>query len=71
MCLVYMILHEQKDGESEEMQKDAGLMSFFWTIGFCCCLALTASITGGSLNPAIGVAINLTMFFDTLKGYSL
>ena len=39
-------------------------MSMFWSIGFCCVLNMTSQITGGSLNPAIGFAINLTMAFD-------
>lgn len=43
-------------------------MSLFWSATFCCCLSMTTLITGGSLNPAIGLAINLTMLFDSYPG---
>ena len=43
-------------------------MSLFWAIAFVCCLTMTSEITGGSLNPAIGFAINLTMLVDKKAG---
>ena len=43
-------------------------MSLFWAIGFVCCLTMTAEITGGALNPAVGFAINITMLADKKAG---
>jgi glycerol uptake facilitator-like aquaporin len=62
MCLVFIILNENSSNI-----KDPTLMSMFWSIAFCCCLTMTAQITGGSLNPAVGLAIQLTMLFEGTK----
>lgn len=63
MCLIFIILNE-----NHEDIRDPALMSLFWAIGFVCCLTMTSEITGGSLNPAIGLAINLTMLANKKAG---
>ena len=63
MCLIFIILNEHP-----ESFKDTSLLSLYWSIGFCCCLTMTIEITGGSLNPAVGLAINLTMLFSGQDG---
>ena len=63
MCLIFIILNEKQDNN-----RDPALMSLFWSIGFVSCLTMTAEVTGGSLNPAIGFAINLTMLANGQAG---
>lgn len=67
MCMVFIILNENGD-EGKVYSREPALMSLFWSATFCCCLSMTSLITGGSLNPAIGLAINLTMLFDSYEG---
>jgi hypothetical protein len=63
MCMVFIILNDSGEDGKPQVREPA-LMSLFWSATFCCCLSMTTLITGGSLNPAIGLAINLTMLFD-------
>ena len=66
MCMVFIILNENERDESKSFSREPALMSLFWAATFSCCLSMTSYITGGSLNPAIGLAINLTMLFDKI-----
>ena len=65
--MVFVILNDVSD-ESKTFQREPALMSLFWSAAFCCCLSMTSLITGGSLNPAIGFAINLTMLCNKQPG---
>lgn len=68
VLLVFMILNEpvEDDGHSQSsFKKDTTLQALFWTFAFGNSLALSAPITSGSLNPAIGFAIQMTMLIDT------
>ena len=66
--LAYIILNEEDEEKSEQAsatKKDPSLLSLFWTLAFGSSLALTAPITTGSLNPAVGFGIQMTMLMDS------
>jgi glycerol uptake facilitator-like aquaporin len=55
---------EDGQGQAAQIKKDTSLLSLFWTLAFGSSLAMTAPITSGSLNPAVGFAIEMTMLMD-------
>ena len=64
--LVYIILNEEdEEAIKSQVKKDSSLLALFWTLAFGSMLALTAPLTTGSLNPAIGFAIEMTMLMST------
>jgi len=61
---IFTLIFLTQSEKTTRFSEDPALTYLFVSIGYSSCLALTTPVSGGCINPAIGLGLNLINFFD-------
>jgi aquaporin TIP/aquaporin related protein len=68
---LFTLIFLTQEEKSTRFSEDPALVSLFISIAYSSCIALTTPISGGCINPAVGLGLNLINYFDKTTGASI
>lgn len=61
---IFTLIFMTQSEKTTRFSEDPALTNLFISIAYSSCLALTGPVSGGCINPAIGLGFNLVNFID-------
>ena len=61
---IFTLIFMTQSEKTTRFSEDPALANLFISIAYSSCLALTGPVSGGCINPAIGLGLNLVNFID-------